>query len=136
MTRGSVFRRTALTGALGLAVAAALAAPAAQAAPAAPSAAPAAPPPGVQSVSLAKALGSQSAGSYVDSSGKLVVNVTDAAAAAKVPASGATPRFVAHSAAQLAGVQASLLKAPAVIGSSWGVDPVSNQVVLSVPATA
>jgi streptogrisin D len=136
MTRGSVFRRTALTGALGLAVAAALAAPAAQAAPATSSAAPAAATADVQSVSLAKALGSQSAGSYVDSSGKLVVNVTDAAAAAKVTASGATPRFVAHSAAQLAGVQASLLKAPAVIGSSWGVDPVSNQVVLSVPANA
>jgi streptogrisin D len=136
MTRGSVFRRTALTGALGLAVAGALAAPAAQAAPAAPSAAPAAVTADVQSVNLAKALGSQSVGSYVDSSGKLVVNVTDAAAAAKVTASGATPRLVAHSAAQLAGVQASFLAAPKVIGSAWGVDPVSNQVVLSLPKGA
>jgi streptogrisin D len=137
MTRGSLFRRTALTGALGLAVAAALAAPAAQAAPAGPSvAAPAAATADVQSVALAKALGSSSAGSYVDSAGKLVVNVTDQATAAKVQASGATPRLVARSAAQLAGVQASLLKAPAVIGSSWGVDPVANQVVLSIPATA
>jgi streptogrisin D len=136
MTRGSLFRRTALTGALGLAVAGALAAPAAQAAPAAPSAAPAAVTADVQSVSLAKALGSNSLGSYVDSSGKLVVNVTDAASAATVRASGATPKFVAHSAAQLASVQASIAKAPAVVGSSWGVDPVTNQVVLSIPAGA
>ena len=34
----------------------------------------------------------------------LVVNVTDQASAAAVRASGATPRLVAHSAAQLAGV--------------------------------
>jgi streptogrisin D len=136
MTRGSLFRRTALTGALGLAVAGALAAPAAQAAPAAPNAAPAAATADVQSVNLAKALGSSSVGSYVDSAGKLVVNVTDSASAATVRASGATPKFVAHSAAQLASVQASIAKAPAVVGSSWGVDPVSNQVVLSLPPKA
>jgi streptogrisin D len=136
MTRGSLFRRTALTGAVGLAVAAAFAAPAAQAAPAAPSAAPAAATADVQSVALAKALGAKSVGSYVDSAGKLVVNVTDQASAAQVRASGATPKFVAHSAAQLAGVQASLLSAPAVVGSAWGVDPKTNQVVLSLPAGA
>ncbi len=137
MTRGSVFRRTALTGALGLAVVAALAAPAAQAAPAAPSAAaPAAATADVQSVALAKALGARSVGSYVESAGKLVVNVTDQAAAVAVRASGATPKLVAHSTAQLAGVQASFLSAPAVVGSAWGVDPVSNQVVLSLPAGA
>jgi streptogrisin D len=136
MTRGSLFRRTALTGAVGLAVAAAFAAPAAQAAPAAPSAAPAAATADVQSVALAKALGAKSVGSYVDSAGKLVVNVTDQASAAQVRASGATPKFVAHSAAQLASVQASLLSAPAVVGSAWGVDPKTNQVVLSLPAGA
>jgi streptogrisin D len=137
MTRGSTFRRTALTGALGLAVVAALAAPAAEAAPAAPSAAaPAAATADVQSVALAKSLGAKSVGSYVDSAGKLVVNVTDQASAAAVRASGATPKLVAHSAAQLAGVQASLRKAPAVVGSTWGVDPMTNQVVLSLPAGA
>ena len=137
MTRGSLFRRTALTGALGLAVVAALAAPAAEAAPAAPSAAaPAAATADVQSVALAKALGAKSVGSYVDSAGKLVVNVTDQASAAAVRASGATPKLVAHSAAQLAGVQASFLTAPAVVGSAWGLDPVTNQVVLSLPAGA
>jgi streptogrisin D len=136
MTRGSLFRRTALTGALGLALAGALVAPAAQAAPATPSAAPTAATADVQSVKLASTLGSKSVGSYVDSSGKLIVNVTDQASAATVRASGATPKLVAHSAAQLAGVQASFLKAPAVIGSSWGVDPVTDQVVLSIPAGA
>jgi streptogrisin D len=136
MTRGSLFRRTALTGAVGLALAGALAAPAAQAAPATPSAAPAAATADVQSVKLASALGSKSVGSYVDSAGKLIVNVTDQASAATVQASGATPKFVAHSAARLASVQASFLKAPAVIGSAWGVDPVTDQVVLSIPAGA
>jgi streptogrisin D len=130
MTRGSLFRRTALAGALGLAVAAALAAPAAQAAPAPTAAAPAATA-DVQSVALAKALGASSAGSYVDSASKLVVNVTDQAAAAKVRASGAAPRLVAHSAAQLAGVQAALAKTR-VVGTAYAVDPVSNQVVLTV----
>src|SRR4029450_1190558 len=71
-----------------------------------------------------------------DSAGKLVVNVTDQASAAQVRASGATPKFVAHSAAQLASVQAALLSAPAVVGSAWGVDPKTNQVVLSLPAGA
>jgi streptogrisin D len=136
MTRGSLIRRTAISGALGLAVAGALAAPAAQAAPAAPSAAPAAATADVQSVALAKALGSSSAGSYVDSAGKLVVNVTSDAAAAQVRASGATPKFVTHTAAQLAGVQSSFMAAPRVVGSSWGVDPVTDQVVLSLPAGA
>ncbi|HEV7653591.1 MAG TPA: S1 family peptidase [Mycobacteriales bacterium] len=134
MTRGSLFRRTALTGALGLAVAGALAAPAAQAAPA-PTAAPAAATADVQSVAVAKALGANSLGSYV-AGGKLVVNVTDQASAATVRASGATPKFVTHTAAQLAGADAALLKAPAVVGSTWGTDPVTNQVVLSIPATA
>jgi streptogrisin D len=135
MTRGSLFRRTALTGALGLALAGALVAPAAQAAPATPSVAPAATA-DVQSVTLASTLGAKSVGSYVDSAGKLIVNVTDQASAATVRASGATPKLVAHSAARLASVQASFLRAPAVIGSSWGVDPVTDQVVLSIPAGA
>jgi streptogrisin D len=132
MTRGSTIRRTALTGALGLAVAGALAAPSAQAAPAAPSAAPAAVTADVQSVNLARTRGSNSLGSYVDTSGKLVVNVTDQASAATVRASGATPKFVARSAAQLAKAEASLAASPAVVGTAWGTDPATNQIVLTV----
>jgi streptogrisin D len=131
MTRGSLSRRTALTGALGLAVAGALAAPAAQAAPAAPAAAPAVSA-DVQSAQLASTLGTRTAGSYVDSAGKLVVTVTDEATAATVRASGATPKLVAHSGAQLAAVQASFAKLPAVVGTAYGVEPTSNQVVLTV----
>ena len=52
--------------------------------------------------SLAETLGeARSAGSYLDAAGKLVVNVTDADAAAAVRASGATPRLVSRSTAQL-----------------------------------
>jgi streptogrisin D len=131
MTRGSLFRRTALTGALGLAVAAAVAAPAAQAAPAAPSAAASAATADVQSVALARALGAKAAGSYVDSAGKLVVNVTDEASAAQVRASGATPRLVTRSAAQLEAVQAAFAKTR-VVGTAYAIDPVANQVVLTV----
>jgi streptogrisin D len=133
MLRGSLSRRTALAGALGLAVAGALAAPAAQAAP---TAAPAAVSADVQSASLASTLGSRTAGSYVDSAGKLVVNVTDEATAATVRASGATPKFVARSGAQLAAVEAALAKAPAVVGTAWGTDALSNQIVLTVYAQA
>jgi streptogrisin D len=130
MTRGSLSRRTALTGALGLAVVGAFVAPSAQAAPA-PTAAPAVSA-DAQSVNIGHALGTRTAGSYVDSTGKLVVTVTDAASAASVRASGATPRFVARSGAQLAAVDAALAKAPAVVGTAWATDPVANQVVLTV----
>jgi streptogrisin D len=77
-------------------------------------------------------LGVRDAGSYIDSSGKLVVNVTDAATAAEVKATGATPRFVARSGATLAAADDSLktnLKTP---GTAFAIDPVTNQVVVSV----
>lgn len=130
MTRGSSLRRTALTGALGLAVAGAFVAPAAQAAPAAPAAAPTVSA-DVQSVQLTDALGTRAAGSYV-SGGKLIVNVTDEATAAAVRASGATPKLVARSGAQLAAAETALVKAPAVVGTAIATDPVTNQVVLTV----
>jgi streptogrisin D len=77
-------------------------------------------------------LGARDAGSYLDASGKLVVNVTDATTAAEVKAAGATPRYVARSGATLAAADASLkvnLKTP---GTAFAVDPVTNQVVVSV----
>ncbi|GIF35768.1 S1 family peptidase [Actinoplanes xinjiangensis] len=77
-------------------------------------------------------LGVRDAGSYIDTSGKLVVNVTDAATAAEVKATGATPRFVTRSGATLAAADDSLkanLKTP---GTAFAVDPVTNQVVVSV----
>ena len=133
--RGSLSRRSALAGVLGIAVAGALAAPGAQAAPAAPSAAPAVSA-DVQSATLASRLGTASAGSYVDATGKLVVNVTDAATAQTVRAAGATPRTVARGGADLARVTGSFSRYAGAVGTAWAVDPVANQVVLTVTPQA
>lgn len=84
---------------------------------------------------LAADLGLRSAGSYLDESGSLVVTVTDAAAADKVRAAGATPKLVAHSAAQLASTTAELTRTATIPGTAWAVDPVSNQVLVSVDPT-
>jgi streptogrisin D len=84
---------------------------------------------------LTRALGAQGAGAYLDASGRLTVNVLGARAAAQVRAAGATPRLVARSAARLERVKASLDAAGnAPVGASWGVDVVSNTVLVSVPA--
>jgi len=75
----------------------------------------------------------QTAGNYLDAStNKMVVTVTDAAAAAKVRAAGATPKLVKHSAAKL---NAIVSGAPAIVGTAWSVDPVTNQVVVDVDTT-
>ncbi|GAB1516896.1 alpha-lytic protease prodomain-containing protein [Actinophytocola sp. KF-1] len=80
---------------------------------------------------LAGSLGdARTAGVYVDATGRTVVTVTDAAAAAAVRAAGATPRIVERSAAQLGRLMTTLDKG--VAGTAWAVDPVSNQVVVSV----
>jgi streptogrisin D len=79
--------------------------------------------------------GARSAGSYVDAAGKVVVNVTDAATAAEVKASGATARFVANSGASLAAADESLkatLKQP---GTAFAVDPISNKVSVTYDST-
>jgi len=80
-------------------------------------------------------LGTNAAGSYIDNSGKLIVNVTDAATAKSVTAAGATARYVARSGATLAAADNNLkanLKTP---GTAFAVDPVSNQVVVTVDST-
>ncbi|MCU7725589.1 S1 family peptidase [Actinoplanes sp. KI2] len=79
--------------------------------------------------------GSRTAGSYLDATGKVVVNVTDAATARAVTAAGATPRFVAHTGTEMAAAQDSLtanLKTP---GTAFAVDPTTNQIVVSVDST-
>ena len=63
----------------------------------------------------------------------MVVNVTDAAAAAPVRASGGTARVVARSSAQLGRLQARLDRA--VTGTAWSIDPVGNQVLVQVDST-
>ncbi|WP_405016306.1 alpha-lytic protease prodomain-containing protein [Kitasatospora sp. NBC_00070] len=82
---------------------------------------------------LQQSLGEErSAGSYLDGSGRLVVTVTDRSAAEQVRATGAVAQLVARSGAQLAAATAELDRSAAVPGTAWAVDPVTNQVLLSV----
>ncbi|PZF91480.1 S1 family peptidase [Micromonospora deserti] len=84
---------------------------------------------------LAERLGDRSAGTYADASGKMVVTVTDEAAARQVRAAGATPRFVERGAAELARATAELDRAAKIPGTAWWTDPATNQVVVSVDST-
>jgi streptogrisin D len=83
----------------------------------------------------AELAGVDSPGSYLDKNGQLVVTVTDEAEAATVRAAGATARVVARGAAQLRAATAELDRESAVPGTSWGVDPVANQVVVTADST-
>lgn len=85
---------------------------------------------------LTDRLGARSAGAYLDGAGRPVVTVTDEAAAADVRAAGATAQLVTRTAAQLDAVSDALGRVPAVAGASWGDDPRTNQVVLSIPRGA
>ncbi|MBO0870516.1 MAG: alpha-lytic protease prodomain-containing protein [Micromonosporaceae bacterium] len=79
-------------------------------------------------------LGAQhTAGSYLDpASGRMVVAVTDTAAAQAVRTAGAVPKLVAHSSAKLNGVKADLDRSMWLSGTAWAVDPITDQVVVSV----
>ncbi|TDD93023.1 S1 family peptidase [Actinomadura rubrisoli] len=84
-------------------------------------------------------LGSQQAGAYVDGTGNLVVNVTTAAAAQQVEAAGLKSRLVDDSMRALddsKGRLDLLAGSAGTTGLSWGVDVVSNSVVVSVPKGA
>ena len=90
---------------------------------------------GVGAMALADQFGSATAGTYLDSNGNAVVTVTDAKTAAQVRAAGAIPQFVKYSATQLGLVTADLDRTSRVPGTAWGVDPATNQVVVSVDST-
>jgi streptogrisin D len=83
---------------------------------------------------LATALGDQSAGIYLDAKGRTTVAVTTASAAAAVRAAGATPKMVTRSAADLQRAT-NTLNATHIPGTAWGVDPASNQILVSVDST-
>lgn len=89
----------------------------------------------VGALSLASQLGAQSAGSYLDGNGNVVITVTDAKAAAQVRAAGAIAQLVSHSAAQLDQVTADLDRTSRISGTAWGVDVKTNQVVVTVDST-
>ncbi|MEV6638874.1 S1 family peptidase [Amycolatopsis sp. NPDC051371] len=82
------------------------------------------------------ALGAQAVDGYLDAAAKPVVNVLDQAAADRVTATGAQARVVKHSSAALAGAQDALQALPAVAHTSIGLDPKTNQVVLTVADAA
>jgi streptogrisin D len=121
----SVRRAVAVVAAVGLATGTLVATSAAQAAPASDSS--------TLATTLTQRLGTHTAGSYLDqTTGKLVVTVTDSAAAQTVRAAGATPRTVARSGAVLQQATATLDRTARVPGTAWAVDPATNQVVVSV----
>jgi streptogrisin D len=90
-----------------------------------------------QATALAGSLGSdQTAGTYLDqATGRMVVTVTDSAAAEAVRAAGGVAKLVARSGADLERVTSALDASPTVTGTAWAVDPVTNQVVVSVDST-
>jgi len=74
----------------------------------------------------------QSAGSYV-ANGRVVVAVTNEAAAAQIRAKGGTAQVVKFSASALNAVVSDL--DPHVAGTAWSVDPATNQVVVDIDET-
>ncbi|MFG1803953.1 S1 family peptidase [Micromonospora carbonacea] len=124
-TRSSLLRAASVAAA-GTLVATALIGAPAQAVPAAsPDAA----------ATLAERLGDRSAGTYADASGRMVVTVTDAAAARQVRASGAIAKLVERGAAELDRATAELERSAKIPGTAWWTDPATNQVVVSVDST-
>jgi len=74
------------------------------------------------------------AGSYLDGS-TLVVTVTTPAAAQRVRATGAAVRLVKHSGATLRAATEELRRSATIPGTSWAVDPITNQVRVTADGT-
>jgi streptogrisin D len=124
-------KRSVTVGATTIGVAASTLVSASGAASASPS-----PDPSTVVSTLTQRLGAHTAGSYIDrSTGRLVVTVTDGAAARSVRAAGAIPKNVTRSGAALKRATATLGRTATVAGTAWAVDPATNQVVLSVDRT-
>lgn len=84
---------------------------------------------------LATRLGaSRTAGSYLDG-GRLVVTVTDPAAARTVRAAGATPHLVARSDARLQEIARTLIRSARAPGTAWVADPRSDRVLVAADRT-
>ncbi len=83
---------------------------------------------------LVKKLGKASAGVYYDSN-RLSAAVTTKAALKQAKAAGATAHLVKNSTAQLTSAVSLLNKTAKVPGSSWAIDPASNQVQVSIDST-
>ncbi|WP_018352447.1 S1 family peptidase [Longispora albida] len=85
---------------------------------------------------LAGSLGDRSAGSYLDTaSGRMIVTVTDAEAAAAVYAAGALPHMVTRSGADLRAATSELDRSAKIPGTTWAVDPATNQILVTADST-
>ncbi len=85
---------------------------------------------------LASHLKTGTAGAFYDAKAKkLVVNVVNEAAAKAVRAKGAEARLVRHTLAQLDSARQTLKTKATIPGTSWGVDPQSNKVVVTADRT-
>ncbi|MFE1173971.1 S1 family peptidase [Streptomyces sp. NPDC058773] len=91
---------------------------------------------GQRAKGISSTLGADGAGAYYDAPRhRLVVNVTTEAAAAKARAAGADARVVKHSLASLDAARATLKKQATIPGTSWGMDPRTNKVVITADRT-
>jgi len=79
-------------------------------------------------------LGDRTVGSYYDHN-RLVVSVTDDAAAAQVRALGAVPAKVPYRASELAAVTSQLDRNARIPGTAWRVDPRTGQVLVTADST-
>ncbi|MCZ7438396.1 S1 family peptidase [Micromonospora sp. WMMC241] len=124
----STLRRAAAVAVAGTLVTGSLLGAPAQAAPASPASPDAA-------AGLVAKLGDRAAGTYADASGKMVVTVTDTAAARQVHAAGAIPKLVTRGANQLKAATSELERSAKIPGTAWWTDAATNQVVVSVDST-
>jgi streptogrisin D len=92
---------------------------------------------GAKAEALASTLGTdRTGGVYLNGDGRMVVTVTDEADAQAVRDSGGIAQVVKYSAAKLDGIHTDLDRlATSVPGSSWGVDPATNQVSVELDST-
>ncbi|MEU4090677.1 S1 family peptidase [Streptomyces aureus] len=87
---------------------------------------------------LTSRFGQSVAGTYYDTSLKqLVVNVVsaDSDVADQVRQAGARPRLVEHSATELGAATATLKQNATIPGTSWAVDPVADQILVTADST-
>lgn len=85
---------------------------------------------------LVNELGAErTAGTWIAEDGEPVVAVTDEKAAAEVEQAGARPKMVEYSGDDLKSATEALRTAPRVSGTSWAVDPASNEVVVRADST-
>ena len=89
-----------------------------------------------KAASLTKELGEdRTAGFYVESDGDIVVNVTDTKAHKQVRDEGGVAKLVERSENQLERITALLAKKAKIAGTSWGINPKTNKVLVTYDTT-